>query len=99
VRLTSWTAVKSPKRRVRLVVVTAETMWVKHIREQRPQEEKFVEQHQKREKTSKGRGLGEALRGVCRLIYLSATAICRVECAVSGHGGTRYLMSGLQNRV
>jgi hypothetical protein len=33
VRLTSSTAVKSPKRRVRPVVETAELMWLKHILE------------------------------------------------------------------
>jgi hypothetical protein len=32
-RLTSWTAVKSPKRRVRPVVVTAGIMWLKHTLE------------------------------------------------------------------
>jgi hypothetical protein len=33
VRLTSWTAVKSPNRRVRPVVVTAGIMWLKHTLE------------------------------------------------------------------
>jgi hypothetical protein len=75
-------------------------MWVKDIREQRPQEEKFVEEGEKREKTSKGRGSGKQLRGLSRVdILKSCRNFAELSVRCLARAGRDFSVSGLQNRV
>ena len=100
VRLTSWTAVNSPKRRVRPVVETAGIMWVKNTLATMRVSRKVCQVAKNERETSKEAGLEKNAGRPRGLIYLKAAAIFTgLTVRHVFWAGRAAAVSGLQNRV